>query len=265
MNQQNQTEKKILLFFVPNFFTALNLACGFFSIIFALKGQFYWAAMIVIIGTLFDAMDGRLARLTGTQSAFGEQFDSMSDFLTFGVAPAFLFHLYFLTAVGKSGVIFPFIYVLCAALRLARFNANLEKVSSKYFQGLPSPSAALAIVGLTLFHAEIIQVFELFSVPRIVFGPYILFIGILMVTSLPFPSFKGSPWIRKRKKQMFLLFLVLFSALFLYEEIFVFAIIWTYIIFSLVFYIARRKHFTGVFTYLDEENESDSGPETSER
>ena len=136
-------DKKKLAFFLPNSFTALNLACGFFSILLSFKGEFYFACIVLGLGAIFDSVDGRVARLTGTQSSFGEQFDSLSDLISFGMAPSFLVFNRFLSESGRVGVIVAFFYLLCGALRLARFNANINKVSSTFFQGLPIPSGAL--------------------------------------------------------------------------------------------------------------------------
>ena len=114
-------------FFLPNTFTALNMACGFSAILFSFNGKFYNACLALILGAIFDLVDGRLARLTGTQSTFGEQFDSLSDLVCFGVAPAFLVYNCFFSEIGKLGLVVSFFYLLCGALRLARFNSNIEK------------------------------------------------------------------------------------------------------------------------------------------
>ena len=131
-------------------FTALNLGCGFFSIITVQQGLFFEACVLLIIGSLFDSVDGRVARMTGTNSNFGEQFDSISDVVSFGMAPAFLIYHRFLFDHGRLGIIVCFIFCLCGSLRLARFNANINDVSSDYFQGLPIPMGALALIGYTL-------------------------------------------------------------------------------------------------------------------
>src|SRR5690606_19468750 len=131
-------------------FTALNMACGFVAIILALKGQYYKACMLIVLGAIFDSVDGRVARLTGTQSHFGEQFDSLSDLLSFGFAPAMLFYLKFLNSGARLSLVTTFLFILCGALRLARFNANLDRVKSDYFQGLPIPGAAMALIGYIL-------------------------------------------------------------------------------------------------------------------
>ena len=114
---------KRLAFFLPNIFTGLNMACGFASMVLASRGLHYEAAMILILGAIFDSVDGRVARLTGTSSSFGEQFDSLSDAVSFGVAPAFLIFNKYLSQYGRLGAVISFVYLLCAALRLARFNS----------------------------------------------------------------------------------------------------------------------------------------------
>ena len=126
------------------------MACGLASIHFSIKARYTEAATILILGAIFDLVDGRLARLTGTSSNFGEQFDSMSDMTSFAMAPALLMHQKYFQGFGRLGIAVTFSYVLFGALRLARFNASLHKVPSTYFQGLPTPCAAMAIIGLVL-------------------------------------------------------------------------------------------------------------------
>ena len=143
-----------LVFFLPNTFTALNMGCGFVAIMYSMQGSFYKACMFLVLGAIFDSVDGRVARLTGTQSSFGEQFDSLSDLISFGIAPSLIFYNKFLTGTGRIGIVIAFLFLLCGALRLARFNANINNVSSDYFQGLPIPGAALAILSYILISLE---------------------------------------------------------------------------------------------------------------
>ena len=114
-------------FFLPNTFTAMNIGCGFVAIMFSMQGEFYKACMFIFLGAIFDSVDGRVARLTGTSSSFGEQFDSLSDLISFGMAPAIIFYNRFLIDSGRVGMVIAFLFLLCGALRLARFNANIEK------------------------------------------------------------------------------------------------------------------------------------------
>ena len=126
-------ENRRLAYFIPNTFTALNMACGFIAIIFAFHGEFYKACMFIVLGAIFDSVDGRIARMTNTQSSFGEQFDSLSDLVSFGVSPAIVYYFRFLADAGRPGMVACFFFMLCGALRLARFNATIDKNKSEYF------------------------------------------------------------------------------------------------------------------------------------
>lgn len=240
-----------LAFFLPNTFTALNMACGFFSIILGWKGEFYPAAMLLVLGAIFDSVDGRVARMTHTQSAFGEQFDSISDVVTFGVAPAFLVYNKFFSDMGRIGLITSFVFLLCGALRLARFNANIEKVSSDFFQGLPIPSGALALVGLTLFSLEYPDVNSL--KPLLIL--YVLFFSFLMISNIPFNSFKKSEWVRLHKKRvLFIIFLIMILT-FTQEHIMIGLIINTYVFASLLYFIKNKGALQDMFQWKSEDDE----------
>jgi CDP-diacylglycerol--serine O-phosphatidyltransferase len=242
-----------LAFFLPNTFTAMNMACGFFSIILGWKGQYYQASMILVLGAIFDSVDGRVARMTGTQSAFGEQFDSISDVVTFGVAPAFLVYNKFFTGMGRIGLITSFIFLLCGALRLARFNANIDKVSSDFFQGLPIPSGALALIGLTLFSLE----FPIVNEYRPVLIGYVLFYSFLMISNIPFNSFKKSEWVSRHKKRvLFIIFLTL-ALTFLYEEVMIGGVILVYVVGSLLYFFKNKGALEDMFNWKESDSEED--------
>jgi CDP-diacylglycerol--serine O-phosphatidyltransferase len=240
-----------LAFFLPNTFTALNMACGFFSIILGWKGEFYPAAMLLVLGAIFDSVDGRVARMTHTQSAFGEQFDSISDVVTFGVAPAFLVYNKFFVDMGRIGLVTSFVFLLCGALRLARFNANIDKVSSDFFQGLPIPSGALAIVGLTLFSLEFP---ELTSFKPIIIL-YVLFFSFLMISSIPFNSFKKSEWVRLHKKRVLFIIFLLMILTCTQEHIMIGLIINIYVFASLLYFIKNRGALQDMFQWKSEHDE----------
>jgi CDP-diacylglycerol--serine O-phosphatidyltransferase len=253
------TDTRRLAYFLPNIFTALNMACGFGSIIMAFKLQFYEASMLLVLGAFFDLVDGRVARLTGTQSSFGEQFDSLSDLISFGMAPALIFYLRFLSDTGRVGMVVSFAYVLCGALRLARFNANIEKVSSEYFQGLPIPGASTAIIGSILLSLEF-QHYLTYTYFKYTAITYIFFYSVLMISNIPFPSFKNSPWVKKHKKQFLVLVFMLIASLFLYEELMLLVIITSYVLLSIFYFVLHRKKFRGIFEWKNDENdEEDNG------
>jgi CDP-diacylglycerol--serine O-phosphatidyltransferase len=240
-----------LAFFLPNTFTALNMACGFFSIILGWKGSFYQASMILVLGAIFDSVDGRVARMTGTQSAFGEQFDSISDVVTFGVAPAFLVYNKFFVNLGRVGLITSFIFLLCGALRLARFNANIDKVSSEFFQGLPIPSGALAILGLVLFSLEFPQINE--YTPLLI--GYVLFYAFLMISNIPFNSFKKSEWVRKHKKRVLFIIFSILILTFLYEEVMIGGVILIYVLGSLIYFFKNKGALEDMFHWKSDEDD----------
>ncbi|MCX8017186.1 MAG: CDP-diacylglycerol--serine O-phosphatidyltransferase [Rhodocyclaceae bacterium] len=136
------------IYILPNLFTTAALFSGFFAIVQAMNGRFEMAAVAIFVAIVFDGLDGRVARLTHTQSAFGAEYDSLSDMVSFGAAPALVIYEWALRGLGKLGWIAAFIYCAGAALRLARFNTNLDVVDRRWFQGLPSPAAAALIAGL---------------------------------------------------------------------------------------------------------------------
>ena len=217
-------------------FTALNLGCGFFSIITVQQGLFFEACLLLIVGSVFDSVDGRIARLTGTNSSFGEQFDSISDVVSFGIAPAFLIYHRFLYDHGRLGMVVCFIFLLCGSLRLARFNANINDVSSDFFQGLPIPMGALALIGYTL----ISLVFPL-PFPNHYFTiPYVLFYSFLMISTIPFNSFKKSKFVKEHTKFLLLFIFALICLVVVYEKVAIFSIVQVYTFGSILYFLLKR-------------------------
>ena len=239
-------------FFLPNTFTALNMACGFIAILHGFNGDFYTACMFIVLGAIFDSVDGRVARMTNTQSSFGEQFDSMSDLVSFGVSPAIVYYFRFLSHSGRIGMVAAFFFVLCGALRLARFNANIDKVKSDYFQGLPIPGGATATISLILIA---INFPEIADYKFLTLG-YLFFYAVLMISNIPFPSFKNSDWVRNHRKQVLMIIFLILASLFVYEEIMIPFIITFYVTSSLFYFLTHRTKFKGIFEWKDE-SESD--------
>lgn len=242
------TAAKRFAFFLPNIFTGLNMACGFASMVLTTRGMHYEAAMILILGAIFDSVDGRVARLTGTSSHFGEQFDSLSDAVSFGVAPAFLMYNKYLFDYGRLGAVVSFFYLLCAALRLARFNANITKVRSDFFQGLPSPGAALAIIGLILLadRFPIIDEYSMYTMP------YTAIYGLLMITTIPFCSFKNSDFVRRHRRAMLFFFFVGAALTVTYYRIMFAVGMTTYVLASLIYYVYKIKEFGDAFEWSED-------------
>jgi len=143
------------VYLLPNLFTTAALFAGFYSIVAGMKGQFEHAAIGIFVAMLMDGLDGRVARLTKTQSAFGAQYDSLSDMVSFGLTPALVCYNWALSDLGKTGWLAAFIFAATAALRLARFNIQTGVLDKRYFVGLPSPAAAAVIAGMVWLGSEL--------------------------------------------------------------------------------------------------------------
>lgn len=184
----NNKQTKSGVYLLPNVLTTFGLFCGFLAIIWAIKGEYAGAAMLIFAAMLWDALDGRVARLTNSISEFGAQYDSMADMLSFCIAPAMLIFFYLLADVGKIGWIAAFIYITAGALRLARFNAQINQ-DKHYFQGLPSPAAAALIAGMVWAKQTIgVGVFDQYF--SLVGWTVLVVAGILMVSNIRYYSFK---------------------------------------------------------------------------
>ena len=183
------------IYILPNLFTLAALFGGFYAIVMAMNGRFDQAAIGVFCAMVLDSLDGRVARMTNTQSAFGEQMDSLSDMVSFGAAPALIAYEWALQGLGRWGWISAFVYCACAALRLARFNVNTSVVDKRYFQGLPSPAAAALVSGFIWLVTEAgvrpgdDGWLSWEQVTWVMCG-FTLYAGLTMVTNVPFYSFK---------------------------------------------------------------------------
>ena len=178
------------IYLLPNLFTTAALFCGFVAIVQGMNQRFEIAAIAIFMAMILDGMDGRIARLTHTQSAFGEQYDSLSDMVSFGVAPALVIYECQLKGLGKLGWLAAFVYCAGAALRLARFNANIAIVDKRFFQGLPSPAAAALIAGFLWLIMDNHALTNSISLPWAAFV-ITLYAGVAMVTNAPFYSGKA--------------------------------------------------------------------------
>src|SRR5512140_2804317 len=143
------------IYLLPNLFTTAALFAGFYAIVQAMNARFDQAAVAIFVAMVLDGLDGRVARLTHTQSEFGAQYDSLSDMVSFGAAPALVMYEWSLNGLGKAGWIAAFVYCAAAACRLARFNTNIEVVDKRYFQGLPSPAAAALVAGFIMMMSDL--------------------------------------------------------------------------------------------------------------
>lgn len=175
------------IYLLPNLFTTAGLLAGFYAIVAAMKGSFDVAAIAIFIAAIMDALDGRVARLTNTQSAFGAEYDSLVDMAAFGIAPALIVYKWSLTSLGNFGWLVAFIYAAGGALRLARFNTQIGTADKRYFQGLPIPAGAAIIASMVWFGTE-------YGIPgteiAILVAPITVLTAVLMVSNIRYHSFK---------------------------------------------------------------------------
>ena len=179
------------IYVLPNAITLAALFSGFYAIVMAMNGRFEAAVIGVFCSAILDSLDGRVARMTNSQSAFGEQMDSLCDMVSFGAAPALIVYIWALKDLGKAGWIPAFVYIAGAALRLARFNVNIGVVDKRFFQGLPSPAAAALVMSLiwVMDDAGYRAVTRIDWLAWTAFA-VTLYAGLSMVTNAPFYSFK---------------------------------------------------------------------------
>jgi len=193
------------IYLLPNLFTTAALFAGFYSIVQAVNGRFEYSAIGILVAMVLDGLDGRVARLTRTQSAFGAEYDSLSDMVSFGAAPALVSYVWALQTMGRLGWIAAFVYCAGAALRLARFNTTTEVADKRFFQGLPSPAAAALIAGLVW----VMNDYQIRGGDVRWLAWFItVFAGLSMVNNLRFYSFKDIN-LRKSVPFVFMLLLVL--------------------------------------------------------
>ena len=169
---------------LPNLFTTGSVFCGFYAFIAVSNEKFQVAAWAIVIAAVFDMLDGRIARLTKTTSAFGLQYDSIADVISFGMAPAFLVYTWVLRPFGRMGWMAAFLYLLCGALRLARFNVTKPDVKDNQFIGLPIPAAAVMTASIVIVFGNIVDTHPMLM------AAVVYFLAFLMVSNIRYPSFK---------------------------------------------------------------------------
>jgi CDP-diacylglycerol--serine O-phosphatidyltransferase len=183
------------IYILPNLLTCISLFAGFYAIVASINMKFSLAAYAVFVSGIFDMLDGRVARLTGSTSRFGVEFDSLSDVIAFGVAPGLLVYMWALKGYGRFGWLAAFLFVACGALRLARFNVQVDNAQKKNFLGLPIPAAAATIAGSVLFYAWLGYTDGI----KTVFMPILVYIlALLMVSDIRYYSFKDMSFFRGR-------------------------------------------------------------------
>lgn len=231
------------IYLVPNLVTTANLFCGFFSIIATMEKDFILAAWAILAAAIFDMLDGRIARLAKATSQFGVEYDSLSDLISFGMAPGLLLFQWALEPFGRLGILASFFYVCCGALRLARFNIHTGKVAKSYFEGVASPIAAGSVCTFVIFQNALGWPSDTTWISRENVALFqALGLGSLMVSTIPFPSFKDLNW-RSRSSFGYLMIAVLTMILIAVRpEVTLFLINTTYLAISLVWGMWRVTH-----------------------
>ncbi|MFC1592254.1 CDP-diacylglycerol--serine O-phosphatidyltransferase [Thermodesulfobacteriota bacterium] len=230
------------VFILPNFLTSLSLFCGFYAVIATMQGNYVFGAWAIVIASVFDGLDGRIARMTNTTSKFGVEYDSLSDLVAFGVAPAVLAFGWVLQQYGRLGWLAAFLYVACGAMRLARFNVLAGTTTNKYFQGLPIPAAAGMVASTIIFcfhfqvaDKQLLSIFLLLIIYAMAF---------LMVSTMRFQSFKDLD-LGSRKPFNAVVAVILLIIVFAMEpQVMLFAIALLYVLSGpagYIIYLARKK------------------------
>jgi CDP-diacylglycerol---serine O-phosphatidyltransferase len=225
------------IYILPNLFTLAALFGGFYAIVMAMDGRFGDAAIGVFCAMVLDSLDGRVARMTNTQSAFGEQMDSLSDMVSFGAAPALIAYEWSLRGLGRWGWIAAFVYCSCAALRLARFNVNTGVVDKRYFQGLPSPAAAALVAGFIWLMTDLEVDRTAMKWPMFAFA---LFAGLTMVTNVPYYSFKDINFKRSVPFIVVVLIALSFAIITVHPPTILFSVFVAYGLSGYVVYVYRK-------------------------
>ncbi len=188
------------IYILPNVFTSANLFCGFFAIIHAIDGKFETAAWAILIAIVFDTLDGKIARATNTTSRFGIEYDSLADLVSFGLAPGLMIYLWALKPFGRLGWLAAFLFVVCGALRLARFNSQQGTSGNNYFTGLPIPAGAGINATIVLLFAKLNMSVSAFYICILI----ILYtLSFLMVSSIKYNSFKKPELFKKIRFNVF--------------------------------------------------------------
>ena len=228
------------IYLLPNLFTTGVLFCGFFAIVQAMNGRFDIGCTAIFVAMVLDAMDGRVARWTNTQSEFGAQYDSIADMVAFGAAPGLIAYVWVLKDLGTLGWIGAFLYCAAAGIRLARFNVNIGVVDSRFFQGLPSPSGAAVLTGLVWVLADFD--FQPGFWLAILVWVIAVFAGITMVSNVPFYSFKEVNWKRRVPLWVILIAVVAFAVVASKPSLVLWGLFMGYAISGYVYWAtARRK------------------------
>lgn len=251
MNMEESSSKvrvKKGIYVLPNLFTSASLFCGFYSVIASFKEYFLSSAVAILIAVVFDGLDGRIARLTHTTSKFGAEYDSIADVISFGIAPALLIYSWSLTIYGKWGWIAAFLFVLCGALRLARYNIQIGIIESSVFNGLPIPAAASVVATTVIFFDYAGVEGPFYNFFTILF---VVILALLMVSSIKYYSFKDMKLLSRKPFTVFFVLVLLLIVVVAEPEIMFFVLTLGYALSGPVWWLIkydrekRRKNIEG--------------------
>ncbi|MBI1884110.1 MAG: CDP-diacylglycerol--serine O-phosphatidyltransferase [Chlamydiae bacterium] len=224
------------IYLLPNLMTTGNFFCGVMSLSASLKGHFEKAALWILVAMLFDFLDGYVARLSKSYTKFGEEYDSLSDLTTFGIAPMILMYRLVLSGLGRLGISVAFIYSVSCALRLARYNAKLDGTHKSYFVGLPTPAAGGFLAANILARHHLPWLENIWVAPLVMF-----FLGFLMVSTIPYPRLSGL-FLKRKEPFIYLVIGALFlGAVIFLEEICLSVIFGSYVVGGLSYYFFSRS------------------------
>lgn len=243
MKREKSSNRKNLkrgIYVLPNLLTSANLFCGFYAIVAATQGNFLKGAIAIMIAAIFDGLDGKIARVTRTVSRFGLEYDSLSDAISFGVAPGVLVYLWALQPFGRLGWLAALLFVACGTLRLARFNTQVHVVSSDYFNGLPIPAAAFMIASTVLLLHRFGGTGTTKHVTILIM---IYVLSFLMVSTIKYYSFKQVELFKKMKFNMLVIIVLLFIVIAAEPSIAFFLMVLCYVFSGpFITFWLRKKH-----------------------
>jgi len=241
--QHGDKQPKKGVYLLPNTLTLCGMFCGFYSIMSAINGNFLHAAWAILLASIFDGLDGWIARLTNTSTRFGVELDSLSDLVAFGVAPSIMIYKWALMPFGKLGWAAAFLFVACGALRLARFNVQTGSPSSKAFKGMPIPGAGSILASVVIFYN-----LHWDGIPgkHFIYLLLTIFIALLMVSTLRFHGLKEVDFKEKKPFWMLIVFVMLLFVMLIYPSTAIFIFAMTYlgwgIIENIILFVKEQWH-----------------------
>jgi CDP-diacylglycerol--serine O-phosphatidyltransferase len=232
-----KTPRKRGIYLLPNILTTANLFCGFYAMLASMQGVYELASVVLVVAMVLDSLDGRIARMTNTMSKFGAEFDSLADLVTFGVAPAILVYSWSLSFYGKPGWLVAFLFCVCGALRLARFNIQIGIIESKVFNGLPIPGAASVVATGIMFYFYLGGEGKYHSIPILL---AMVALALLMVSNVKYYSFKDLNFFSRKPFMSFVLIVIVMIIVAAWPQVTLFALAVSYSLSGPCWWLLRR-------------------------